>query len=47
MQQEEKKNVTKDRLATNVEGFATDGAIEIKLTKQPNGRWTILATFRD
>ncbi|WP_162917210.1 hypothetical protein [Dongia deserti] len=47
MRQEEKKNVTGDRLASNVAGFAADGAVAIACTKQQNGRWTIVATFRD
>lgn len=43
----ETKDVTDDKVDEVVAGYQLDNPIKIDKIKQPNGKWTIRATFPD
>lgn len=43
--QEELKDVPAEKVQQEVQDFKDDGATDVKTTKQPDGKFTITATF--
>lgn len=40
-------NVPQEKLAQVVAGFMLDNPIKIEKIKQPDGKWTVIATFSE
>ncbi len=40
-------NVPQDKLAQVVAGYMLDNPVKVEKVKQPDGKWTVIATFSE